>query len=182
MSENGFSVLSKINVTEYVEKKGKFSYLSWPFAVAEISKIDPTVTWEFPDPVSYPDGTMMVFCNVVACGKTMRGFLPVMDNRNAAIANPNAFDINKAYQRCLVKAIALHGLGLYIYAGEDLPEVEPKVDAVPALTKVLNEAARYGTASLNLAIKDADPAVLALVPKAEKLAIAAAAAMVSNPK
>ena len=129
---NSFEQLSKIDVTKHVEKKGQFTYLSWPFAVSEISKVDPSVSWEFPDPVTYPDGTMMVFCNVTACGKTMRGFLPVMDNRNKAISNPNAFDINKAYQRCLVKAIALHGLGLYIYAGEDLPDVEPAKSPVKA--------------------------------------------------
>ena len=125
MSDSAFDKLSKINVTEHIEKKGQFSYLSWPFAISEISKVDPSVTWEFPSPVTYPDGTMMVFCNVTSGGRTLPAFLPVMDNRNKAIANPNAFDINKAYQRCLVKGIALFGLGLYIYAGEDLPEGDP---------------------------------------------------------
>ena len=124
MSDSAFDKLSKINVTEHIEKKGQFSYLSWPFAISEISKVDPSVTWEFPNPVTYPDGTMMVFCNVTSGGRTLPAFLPVMDNRNKAIANPNAFDINKAYQRCLVKGIALFGLGLYIFAGEDLPEGE----------------------------------------------------------
>src|SRR6185437_1946882 len=57
-----------------------------------------------------------------AFGKSMTAQLPVMDHRNKAIANPDAFAVNTAMQRCLAKAIALHGLGLYIYAGEDLPE------------------------------------------------------------
>jgi len=66
----------------------------------------------------------MVFCTVTAFGKTMTAQLPVMDFRNKAIPNPDAFAVNTAMQRCMVKAIALHGLGLYIYAGEDLPEAE----------------------------------------------------------
>lgn len=131
-----FETLAAINVNGHTETKGKFTYLSWPFAVGEISKADPSVTWEFPDPVVYADQTMMVFCNVTAFGKTMRSFLPVMDNRNAPIKNPNAFDINKAYQRCLVKGIALHGLGLYIYAGEDLPE-EAKTKAMEDVDKAI---------------------------------------------
>jgi hypothetical protein len=68
----------------------------------------------------------MVVCTVIAFGKAMTMQLPVMDNRNKAIANPDAFAVNTAMQRCLVKAIALHGLGLYIYAGEDLPMAAPK--------------------------------------------------------
>ena len=64
---------------------------------------------------------MMVFCSVHAFGKSMTAQLPVMDHRNKAIPNPDAMAVNTAMQRCLAKAIALHGIGLYIYAGEDLP-------------------------------------------------------------
>ena len=67
---------------------------------------------------------MMVFCKVTAFGKSRTAQLPVMDFRNQAIANPNAYQVNTAMQRCLAKAISLHGIGLYIYAGEDLPLVE----------------------------------------------------------
>ena len=69
----------------------------------------------------------MVFCSVTAFGKTMTSMLPVINNMNKPIPNPNAMDVNTGMQRCLVKAIALHGIGLYIYAGEDLPQedVEP---------------------------------------------------------
>ena len=70
----------------------------------------------------------MVFCTLTAFGKAMTPQLPVMDHRNKAIANPDAFAVNTAMQRCLAKAIALHGLGLYIYAGEDLP-LEESADA-----------------------------------------------------
>ncbi len=68
--------------------------------------------------------TMMVFCTVHAFGKSRTAQLPVMDFRNKAIHNPDAFSVNTAMQRCLAKAISLHGLGMYIYAGEDLPMVE----------------------------------------------------------
>jgi hypothetical protein len=63
----------------------------------------------------------MVFCKVTAFGKSRTAQLPVMDFRNRAILNPNAYEVNTAMQRCLAKAISLHGIGLYIYAGEDLP-------------------------------------------------------------
>jgi hypothetical protein len=78
---------------------------------------------------------MMVFCAVTAFGKTMTAQLPVMDHKNKAIPNPDAFEVNKAMQRCLAKAIALHGIGLYIYAGEDLPEAPPEPSGMPEKTR-----------------------------------------------
>jgi hypothetical protein len=68
--------------------------------------------------------TMMVFCSVTAFGKTMTAQLPVLDYQNKAIKNPDAMAVNTAMQRCLAKAIALHGIGLYIYSSEDLPLVD----------------------------------------------------------
>lgn len=121
---NNFVALSKINVNGHTEKKGKFTYLSWAFAVAEAMKADPQASWNFRDPMIFSDGTMMVQCDVIMFGKSIYMFLPVMNNMNKAIQNPNAFDVNSAMMRCLVKGIAAHGLGLYIYAGEDLPEEE----------------------------------------------------------
>lgn len=120
---NMFEQLSAVNVNEYTEKKGKFTYLSWAFAVQELLKRYPDATWEMPEPTSYPDGTMMVWCKMTADGITRTAYLPVLDHNNKPIANPNAFQVNTAMQRCLAKAISLMGLGLYIYAGEDLPEV-----------------------------------------------------------
>ena len=81
------------------------------------------------DPMVFKDGTMMVHCDVTMFGKSIYMFLPVMNNQNKAIPKPNAFDVNSAMMRCLVKAIAAHGLGLYIYAGEDLPEEEKQAQA-----------------------------------------------------
>lgn len=119
-----FLELRKINVNEHTEKKGKFTYLSWSWAVDQLLQQDPTATWTYGDPVYFAE-TLMVFCSVTAFGKTMTAQMPVINNQNKAIQNPDAMAVNTAMQRCLVKAIALHGLALYIYSGEDLPEEEP---------------------------------------------------------
>ena len=129
MSENHYSTLAKIDVSKYVEKKQNLSYLSWPFAVDQLMRHDPQANWVFNDPIMFGE-TMMVSCTVTAFGKPITMHLPVMDHRNQAIKNPNAFEVNKNMMRCLVKAIACHGLGIHIYAGEDLPleELPPKAE------------------------------------------------------
>lgn len=124
-----FEALAKVNVNEHIEKKGGLSYLSWAWAVDYMTRLDPTATWEYREwdgkPfLTLPDGSCMVYCTVTFGGKQRTCHLPIMDHRNKAIQNPDAFQVNTAMQRCLVKAIALHGLGLYIYAGEDLPKEE----------------------------------------------------------
>lgn len=125
--KSNFEKLAGIDVSKHIEKKGNLSYLSWAWAVDQLLRQDPNATWEYKEPTKWGE-TVMVFCTVTAFGKPMTAQLPVMDNRNKAIANPDAFQINTAMQRCLAKAIALHGLGLYIYAGEDLPMVEVDFD------------------------------------------------------
>jgi hypothetical protein len=129
MSDNHYSTLAKIDVSKYVEKKQNLSYLSWPFAVDQLMRHDPQANWVFNDPIMFGE-TMMVSCTVTAFGKPITMHLPVMDHRNQAIKNPNAFEVNKNMMRCLVKAIACHGLGIHIYAGEDLPleELPPKAE------------------------------------------------------
>ena len=122
-----YAEIRKINVNDHIEKKNGLSYLSWAWAVDQLLMLDPTATWEYGEPKQFGE-TVMVFCTVTAFGKSMTAQLPVMDYRNKAIPNPDAFAVNTAMQRCLAKAIALHGLGLYIYAGEDLPD-EDKVHA-----------------------------------------------------
>jgi len=83
----------------------------------------------------------MVFCSVTAFGKTMTAQLPVLDYKNKAVMNPDAMAVNTAMQRCLAKAIALHGIGLYIYAGEDLPQSEPTTqDELEEAIKEINKA------------------------------------------
>lgn len=133
-----FAEIRAINVNQYVEKKGKFSYLSWAWAVDQILQLDPTATWDYKEPTNYSDGTMMVYCTVTAFNKSMTAQLPVMDNYNKPIPNPSAMQVNTAMQRCLAKSIALHGLGLYIYQGEDLPDVEPEpVDIEPMIEAIM---------------------------------------------
>jgi hypothetical protein len=121
--DNQFVRLAAIDVSAKIEKKQNLSYLSWAWAVDQLLRNDSNATWSYGDPVKWGE-TVMVFCTVTAFGKPMTSQLPVMDHRNKAIPNPDAFQVNTAMQRCLVKAIALHGLGLYIYAGEDLPPSE----------------------------------------------------------
>jgi len=116
-----YSDIAAINVNDHVEKKQNLSYLSWAWAVDCLLRLDENASWEFTKPEPCGNDTLMVFCSVTAFGRTRKAQLPVMDHRNKAIANPDAFQINVSMQRCLAKAIALHGLGLYIYAGEDLP-------------------------------------------------------------
>ncbi len=119
-----FNELRLINVNEHTEKKGKFTYLSWTWAVDTLLQNDPSATWTFGDPV-YFNESVMVFCTVTAMGKSMTCQMPVLNHQNKAIPNPNAMDVNTAMMRCLVKTISLFGIGLYIYAGEDLPDEEP---------------------------------------------------------
>ena len=131
-----FERLSAINVNGKTEKKGTgnkaFTYLSWAFAVEELMKADPQANWQIHEPKFYGQ-QVMVSCTVTAFGKPIYMWLPVMNHANAPINNPSVTDINKAQMRCLVKAIACHGLGLYIYAGEDLPSDEPQQAQQPTL-------------------------------------------------
>lgn len=136
MSENYFARLSKINVNEQVEKKGQFSYLSWPYAVAQLRQADPNATWEVRRfdglPFLRSETGYFVEVAVTVQGVTLSQIHPVLDAKNRPLMEPTCFDINASIQRALVKAIALHGLGLYIYAGEDLPEGEGEATAKPA--------------------------------------------------
>lgn len=125
-SDNYFARLNAINVNEHVEKKGGFSYLSWPYAVAQLRLADPTAVWEVRRfdglPFLITEAGVFVEVAVTVQGVTLSQIHPVLDGRNRPMLAPSSFDINSSIQRCLVKAIALHGLGLYIYAGEDLPQ------------------------------------------------------------
>lgn len=121
METNKFIELAAVNVGANIEKKGNFNYLSWSFALAELMRLDPTASWVFHEPQHFGE-TLMVSCTLTAFEKPVYMWLPVIDHSNKAIKNPDAMAVNKAMMRCLVKAIAAHGLGLYIYAGEDLPD------------------------------------------------------------
>ena len=124
-SVNHFARLNAINVSDHIEKKGGFSYLSWPYAVTQLRLADPTATWTVVRfnglPFLATEAGVFVEVAVTVQGVTLSQIHPVLDGRNRPLMAPNAFDINTSIQRALVKAIALHGLGLYVYAGEDLP-------------------------------------------------------------
>lgn len=126
-----FEVLNAINVNEHTEKKNGLTYLSWAWAWAEVKKHFPDAfytIYENKDGLNYhTDGrTCWVKTGVTIDGLEHIEYLPVMDYKNQSIGadRVTSFDVNKAIQRSLTKAVARHGLGLYIYAGEDLPETE----------------------------------------------------------
>jgi hypothetical protein len=138
------SDLLKINVNEHTEKKNNLTYLSWAWAWAEVLKIDPAATWEAHEwngmpCMVLPDTSAMVKVSVTIKGDRKTCGLPVMDHRNKAIKNPDAFAVNTATMRCLAKAVSMHGLGLYIYAGEDLPEEEKQEKAAPQVAAANSE-------------------------------------------
>ena len=127
-------MLLKKNVNDHVEKKNGLSYLSWAWAWAEALKADPKASYKiemFGDKCFMDiNGTAMVFVTVTMFDKPMTCQLPVMDYRNKAIPNPDAFAVNTAIMRCMTKALALHGLGLYLYSGEDVPEEGDKQEKI----------------------------------------------------
>lgn len=135
MSENtnSFHELSKIDVSAFTEKKQQFTYLSWAWAVDQLLRKYPDSTWDVHEyvvngntqPFMQTSGGAFVKVSVTVNGITRSQVHPVLDYKNKSVQQPNAFDVNKAIQRGLAKAIALHGLGLYIFAGEDMPQVEP---------------------------------------------------------
>lgn len=137
MSENYFVTLNNINVNGKTEKKNNLTYLSWVWAWAEVKKLFPEATYTIYEDANglfyHTDGkTCWVKTGVTVNGIEHIEYLPVMDYKNQSIPleKVTSFDVNKAIQRSLTKAVARHGLGLYIYAGEDLPEAENPSDKV----------------------------------------------------
>lgn len=119
---NTWKTLSALNVNDDKEKKGRFDYLSWAHAWKHVKNNTEDANYELLEDIVYPDNSREVRCSVTIDGVTHMAWLAVMDNNNRAIKNPDARAINDARQRCFVKAIAMHGLALYIYQGEGLPD------------------------------------------------------------
>ena len=192
-----FENLFKVNVNGQVEKKNGLNYLSWVFAWAEVKKRYPEATYEVKQfgenqlPYVYDENTgYMVFTTVTIKGLTHEMWLPVMDSANKAMKNKpytydtrykkgvvveaaTMFDINKTIMRCLAKNLAMFGLGLYIYAGEDLPESEaisknqkpqPKTLSDKTTTE-LNELIMEYSKSFNKSISDISKELTDLVKK-----------------
>ena len=148
-TENYFKVLNDINVNDKTEKKNGLTYLSWAWAWGEVKKTFPNSTYTIYENNEgwfyHTDGkTCWVKTGVTVNGIEHIEYLPVMDykNRSISLESVTSFDVNKAIQRSLTKAVARHGLGLYIYAGEDLPENAPQgtqKEAPQVDTKALKE-------------------------------------------
>ena len=160
----------KLNVNDHVEKKQNLSYLSWAWAWAEALKADPAATFEVKTfrhdeytevPYMAVNGTAMVWVTVTMFGKPITCFLPVMNGANKPITfageeiqtrrgpvieKIDSFNVNTAIMRCMTKGLALHGLGLYIYAGEDLPQTE---ETAPVIVKAVTPD---GTATVDVEV------------------------------
>lgn len=161
-----FEELNKANVNGHTEEKNGLTYLSWAWAWAEVKKVYPEANYTIEKfnglPYVYDEKTgYMVYTTVTIEGITHEMWLPVMDGANKAmksepytytvkrynkteektVAAATMFDVNKTIMRCLVKNLAMFGLGLYIYAGEDLPEVEQneKMSAYPSRDEMIAE-------------------------------------------
>jgi hypothetical protein len=153
-----FEKLSVINVNDKVEKKSGLTYLSWAWAWSETKKICPDATYQIKgDPTTekpyFYDENLgyMVMTEVTIEGETLEMWLPVMDGANKAmkataysyttrygeksVEAATMFDINKTLMRCLVKNLAMFGMGIYIYAGEDLPDTQTETVVAPAVKK-----------------------------------------------
>ena len=134
-----WQTLSSFDVSEEVKKKGKFDYLSWTWAWAYVKQHYPDATFEkhiFRDNQNNPlpfmrdtKGHTYVMVTVTIEGIAHSEIHYVMDHKNQSVVHPDGGQVNKALQRCLVKAIAFHGLGINVYAGEDLPLSENESDA-----------------------------------------------------
>ena len=147
--------LSAINVNDHIQKKGNLSYLSWAWAWSTLMSKYPESYYVFQDNRT-ENGTVMVECVLTihegeeVATRTM--WLPVMDHRNKAIVDPDTRAISDARMRCLVKCLAMFGLGFYIYAGEDIPQAEAEEQSKPidqAQAQRLNEMLDYSGADVS---------------------------------
>ena len=178
-TKSTFDVLSAINVNDKVEKKSNLTYLSWAWAWSEVKKAYPNATYRIvidettSKPYFYDENLgYMVITQVNINGETLEMWLPVMDGANKAMMNTpytyktkygdktveaaTMFDINKTLMRCLVKNLAMFGLGLYIYAGEDLPEAEPthvQVSPTPTTNEPTLDELKKGTENWDKVVK-----------------------------
>lgn len=149
-----WTTLSKINVNENIEKKGNLSYLSWTWAWSKLMEHFPDSYYHFEDR-KLENGTVEVTC-ILSIHKgdqsvSRHMWLPVMDHKNNSIINPSSRMISDAKMRCLVKAIGIMGLGLYVYAGEDLPAAEKERMRIEMENAMVSEAQAE---TLNDLIKD----------------------------
>ena len=156
---NYFEILNSINVSDKTEKKGNLTYLSWAWAWGELKKRHPDATYKIYENEMgwnyHTDGkTAWVKTGVTVEGIENIEYLPVMDFKNNSIPveKVTSTDVNKTIQRSLTKAVARHGLGLYIYAGEDLPEVEREEEEAKIQQKVMEKLNKTELSAVRKAI------------------------------
>lgn len=141
-----YETLSKIDLTDMIEKKMNLSYLSWAKAWEVVLMHYPSANFEILDPVRFDDGSVEVWVQVTIEDNTRKMWLPVMDHRNNSIINPSSRQVSDARMRCLVKCLAMFGLGLYIYQGEDLPRQEA-ADPMPAIQEIMTQQSQEALVS-----------------------------------
>lgn len=156
---NYFEVLNSINVSDKTEKKGNLTYLSWAWAWGELKKRYPNATYKIYENEMgwnyHTDGkTAWVKTGVTVEGIENIEYLPVMDFKNNSIPveKVTSTDVNKTIQRSLTKAVARHGLGLYIYAGEDLPESEREEEEAKIKQKAMEKLNKTELSAVRKAI------------------------------
>lgn len=157
-----FETLNKIDVGEHIEKKNGLSYLSWAWAWKVLKENYPDANYKIYETESgcnyFTDGrTGWVKTGVTVNGLEHIEYLPIMDynNKSIPLEKITSYDVNKAIQRSLTKAVARHGLGLYVYAGEDLPE-EPKtaekIVAQPQVASNVSQQMRESAQLFNVSL------------------------------
>lgn len=132
-----WQTLASINCTEKIAKKGNLSYLSWTWAWGELMKHYPQAEYSFDPPVTLPDGSVEIWCEVSIDSCKRKIWLPVMDHTNKSVINPSSRKISDTRMRCLTKCLAMFGLGHYIYAGEDIPD--PEVEKIRISEEALED-------------------------------------------
>lgn len=162
MTKSVYEVLSTIDLKDKLEKKGQFSYLSWADAIAVLLERYPQSTWETNlwDGLPYcqTDAGAFVSVSVTVEEVTRTQVHPVLDHRNKTVKQPDSFQVNTSIQRCLAKAIALHGLSLYVFRGEDLPPSEVIGDEPIGINPVSQDrtraAAKYFMTTIDADIEE----------------------------
>ena len=203
MEKKTFLMLADLNVSEKVEKRDGLSYLSWVWAWRHFKEACPDATYEIIInqqtglPYFESAAGVMVYTKVTACGETHMMWLPVMDSHNKAMkAQPyeirtkngpvtikafDMFDVNKALMRCLTKNLAMFGLGLYIYAGEDLPE-QSVIMKAEELNELIKQVEACESIEQVQAIWNSDKAIKFQMDEKFRAAVVAQQNKISNPQ
>jgi len=170
MTKSVWETLSAINVNDHTEKKNGLTYLSWAWAWGVLKKHYPSATFEKhiqPNGMPYitdHNGYAYVQVTVTVEGISATELFPVLDYKNKSIRDPDSFAINTSMQRALAKAISYHGLGHYIYAGEDLPQSDDASQTPPEPRQKADTVAEVGGTSAKASVSTAPPSVSPSIP------------------